>query len=74
MLSLVGVEAVQQASSARRHYKTKEAWVVANNMYIKNAGNLAELNDIRLIGRNQLIDLITGTQALEQTEKKPKPV
>ncbi|ADI00513.1 restriction endonuclease [Salisediminibacterium selenitireducens] len=54
----VGVKAVQEVSSAKAYYKADEAWVVTNADYTANAKNLAASNQIRLIGRVELMKMM----------------
>lgn len=54
----VGLKAVQEVNSAIKVYKAHEAWVVTNNEFTKSAITLARVNDVRLIGRKELINLI----------------
>lgn len=54
----VGVKAVQEIIGAVRMYEASEAWVVTNNYFTKQAVNLADMNDVYLINRDQLIDLL----------------
>ncbi|MER1999376.1 MAG: restriction endonuclease [Lysinibacillus sp.] len=54
----VGVKAVQEIIGAIRMYDATEAWVVTNSYYTKQAIKLANMNDVYLIDRNDLIELI----------------
>ena len=54
----VGVKAVQEIIGSVRMYNATEAWVVTNNYYTKQAIKLANMNDVYLIDRNDLIELI----------------
>lgn len=54
----VGIKAVQEAFSAKEHYKSNEAWVVTNNYFTKAAKKLAESTNVRLIDRDQLIHIL----------------
>lgn len=56
--STVGVKAVQEIIGAVRMYNATEAWVVTNSYYTKQAVKLANMNDVYLIDRNDLIELI----------------
>lgn len=56
--STVGVKAVQEIIGAIRMYNATEAWVVTNSYYTKQAIKLANTNDVYLIDRNDLIELI----------------
>ena len=55
----VGVKAVQEIIGAVRMYKASEAWVVTNNYFTKQAINLADMNDVYLIDRDQLVELLS---------------
>lgn len=54
----VGVKAVQEIIGAVRMYEATEAWVVTNSYFTKQAIQLADSNDVYLIDRNDLIELI----------------
>ncbi|OXM15455.1 restriction endonuclease [Paenibacillus herberti] len=53
----VGLSAVQEAYTAIRHYNAHEAWVVSNRGYTEPARALARSNGVKLIDREQLIDM-----------------
>ncbi|MEC1179588.1 restriction endonuclease [Metasolibacillus meyeri] len=54
----VGVKAVQEIIGAVKMYNATEAWVVTNSHFTKQAIKLANINDVYLIDREELIDLI----------------
>jgi restriction system protein len=54
----VGNSAVQEIYSAKNFYGANDAWVVTNSYFTKSAKELAEVNDVKLIDRDQLIELI----------------
>lgn len=56
--SSVGVKAVQEIIGAVKMYNATEAWVVTNSHFTKQAIKLANINDVYLIDREELIDLI----------------
>ena len=56
----VGVKAVQEIIGAVKMYDATEAWVVTNSYYTKQAVKLATINDVYLIDRKELIDIILG--------------
>ena len=56
----VGVKAVQEVIGAVKMYDADEAWVVTNSYFTKQAIKLAEINDVYLIDRDELIDIILG--------------
>lgn len=58
----VGVKAVQEIIGALKMYEATEAWVVTNSYFTKQAQILAETNDVYLIDRDELIDLILETK------------
>ena len=56
--SSVGVKAVQEIIGAVKVYNATEAWVVTNSHYTKQAIKLAAINDVYLIDRQKLINMI----------------
>jgi restriction system protein len=56
--STVGAKAVEQAHSAKSYYDAKEAWVVTNNTFTRNACDMAKKNGVKLVDRGQLINFI----------------
>ncbi|SOC23300.1 restriction system protein [Ureibacillus xyleni] len=54
----VGVKAVQEIIGALKMYDATQAWVVTNSYFTKQAEKLAESNDVYLIDRDELIDMI----------------
>lgn len=54
----VGVKAVQEIIGAVKMYNATEAWVVTNSHFTKQAIKLADINDVYLIDRDELIDII----------------
>lgn len=54
----VGVKAVQEIIGAVKMYNATEAWVVTNSHFTKQAIKLANINDVYLVDREELIDLI----------------
>lgn len=62
----VGIKAVQEVTSAKPYYKADEAWIVTNNYFTKAAVKLAYSNNIKLIDREQLIDLLTKESNLSK--------
>lgn len=65
----VGIKAVQEAGGAKAHYRANESWVITNSNFTQAAFNLSVSNDIRMIGREQLIEMILQ---LQNNEKKKK--
>lgn len=60
--STVGIKAVQEISSARAFYNATGAWVVTNNYFTTPAMRLAQSTGVRLIDRDELVDLILSSQ------------
>ncbi len=58
----VGVKAVQEIYSSKNYYCANEAWVVTNNYFTRQAKELANNNGVRLINREELVDLIFKTK------------
>lgn len=54
----VGLKAVQETVSAIAYYGASEGWVVTNSEFTGSAIELAKANNIRLIERNELIQLM----------------
>ncbi|MDY7989875.1 restriction endonuclease [Paenibacillus polymyxa] len=48
----------QEVQGARTHYKASEAWVVTNSKFTQQAFQLARSNGVRLIGREELIEML----------------
>lgn len=58
----VPISAIQEISAARSYYGTDNAWVITNNFFTQPAINLAHSNNIKLIDRKALADLINSTE------------
>lgn len=56
----VGIKAIQEIVVAQNHYKAEEFWVITNNFYTKGARELAESNNVKLLDRYKLIELMTA--------------
>lgn len=56
--STVGVKAVQEIIGAVKMYEATEAWVVTNSHFTRQAEKLADINDVYLIDRDELIQII----------------
>jgi len=54
----VGIKAVQETHSSMGYYGAAEAWVVSNSKYTEAAKELARSLNVKLIGREHLIELI----------------
>lgn len=55
----VGSKAVQEVLTAKLHYKADYSWVVSNQTFTYQAEVLARENNVRLIDRQELIELYT---------------
>jgi len=53
----VGIKAVQEAQASIAHYGAAGAWVISNSGYTDAAISLAKSNNVRLIDRDQLIEM-----------------
>jgi HJR/Mrr/RecB family endonuclease len=58
MKNRVGISAVQEIYAAQAYYKANEGWVVTNSVYTRQAKELAEACNVRLIDRVELQKLI----------------
>ena len=56
----VGSRSVQEILGAMIHYQASEAWVVTNNHFTPQAETLARENQIRLIDREELVEMYTN--------------
>lgn len=56
--STVGVKAVQEIIGAVKMYDATEAWVVTNSHFTRQAEKLADINDVYLIDRDELIQMM----------------
>jgi restriction system protein len=54
----VGLKAVQEIVSAKAFYRCSDAWVVTNSYFTNQAHNLAKMNNVSLIDREELIRMI----------------
>jgi restriction system protein len=54
----VGLEAVQQAYGSVNYYEAAAAWAVTNNYFTPAAKTLAQVNNVRLIEREELMEMI----------------
>lgn len=70
----VGLKAVQEVSSAKPHYKADEAWVVTNNYFTVAAKQLAATNNVKLINRDHLIEILIENEVKDKKRpQKGKP-
>jgi restriction system protein len=69
----VGLKAIQEVVSSIAYYKATEGWAVTNNEFTAAAIELARSNGIRLVERDELIEMISQlnenqtAQAVQQT-------
>lgn len=68
--SKVGIKAVQEVVSAISYYKSHEAWVITNNYFTSQASKLAKTNNVKLIDRDDLIDMILKVNPSVNTKVK----
>lgn len=66
----VGISAVQEIISARKHYNISQAMVVSNQNYSKEAEILANENQVILAGTNELETMIQRFPVYFETEKR----
>lgn len=64
----VGIKAVQEIIPAIRHYNASQAWVITNSSFTSPAVQLAQSNNVRLIDRELLVQLILDVKQREQTK------
>ena len=55
--STVGLKAVQEVIPAIKMYKASEAWVITNSIYTKLELTLAEHNQVRMIYREEFVEM-----------------
>jgi restriction system protein len=71
--SRVGIKAIQEVVSSIAYYKATEGWAVTNSEFTAAAIELAKSNGIRLVEREELIEMISQlsenqtTEAVQQT-------
>lgn len=61
--SNVGIKAVQEISAAKQHYGANEAWVVTNSFFTKAAAELAKSNQVKLVNRDQLMEILLAKKS-----------
>ncbi|URJ45222.1 restriction endonuclease [Paenibacillus polymyxa] len=66
----VGLKAVQEVYGAVAHYRASSAWVVTNSDYTEQAYKLARSNNVRLINREQLIEIILQVKQKNSVTRK----
>ena len=53
----VGSKCVSEIVGAKRHYHATDAWVITNSYFSDQAETLAKENEVRLIDRDELIEI-----------------
>lgn len=66
----VGLKAVQEVQGARAHYRANGAWVVTNSNFTLQAYELAKSNNVRLISRDELVEMLLQMKEKMSTSKK----
>lgn len=56
--SNVGIKAIQEIIGAVKHYNADQSMVVTNSYYTKAAMELARTNNVELINRDQLVNML----------------
>lgn len=67
---LVGLSAVQEIYTSMRFYKARKAIVITTSTYTNACETLAGVNHVKLIDRNDLIQIIEGFQRDEISKAK----
>nr|WP_254901859.1 restriction endonuclease [Thalassobacillus devorans] len=70
----VGIKAVQEIHASKNYYKADEAWVVTNSDFTNPAKDLAKSNQVKLVNREALIDLIIAINSESSTSMAPQEV
>lgn len=68
----VGISAIQQVVGSIKLYRADEAWAITNSDFTEAAVKLAQSNGVRLINREQLIEMIL--QMKTRTSPNPQKV
>jgi len=58
----VSAKAVQEVLACKKHYNANEAWVITNNTFTSEAEQIAKENQVRLIDRQELIEMYTSAR------------
>lgn len=66
----VGLKAVQEVHGAVAHYRASAAWVVTNRDFTEQAYKLAKSNGVRLVGREELIEMLLQMKEKMSVSKK----
>lgn len=59
----VGLSAVQEVYSSMRYYRAKKSMVISSSFYTDSCETLAGYNGVKLINRNELIEIIDLLQS-----------
>lgn len=59
----VGVKAIQEIIGAKKYYSAQKLIVITNNYFSRQAKELAKVNNVQLIDRDQLIQQLKLTQS-----------
>lgn len=70
----VGIKAIQEVVSSIAFYKASEGWAVTNNEFTDAAVQLAKANEIKLIERNELINMISQLDETKTSESVKKTI
>lgn len=68
----VGLKAVQEVQTAIAHYRAQDAIVITNSDFTEQAYNLAKSNRVRLINREELIEMVLAMKNKQQSVDKSK--
>lgn len=68
----VGARSVQEIFSAKEYYKANEAWVITSSHFSSQAESLARELDVRLIDREEFVELLLQAKAVLLTGQKEK--
>lgn len=66
----VSINAIQEITSAKNYYQIQDAWVVTNNYFTEPAKQLAKANNVKLIDRDELANIIIKAKNIRETEIK----
>lgn len=53
-----GNDSVQQAVAAKKYYDSNEAWVVCSSNFTREAIELANVHEVKLVGKKELQELL----------------
>jgi len=66
----IGVDAVQEVYASMKYYQVDHAAVITNRYFTKNAKNLAEVNEVKLVDREDLLKIIEKRNNKKETNNK----